>query len=148
MREVERHLRFGIAVLFVAGVVGSGTELVLLEHTEDAMQWIPLVLLPLSLLSLTLFVLAPTPVSYRTFQGLMLLFLAGGVLGVYLHYRGNVEFELEMYPGRHGLELIIEALKGATPALAPGMMVELGLLGLVYTFRHPAMRPGPNGEGT
>jgi hypothetical protein len=45
-----------------------------------------------------------------------------------------VEFELEMYPGLSGLELFREAMKGATPALAPGTMTILGLLGLAYTY--------------
>jgi hypothetical protein len=27
----------------------------------------------------------------------------------------------------------------APPALAPGVMVQLGLLGLVYTYKHPAL---------
>ena len=30
-------------------------------------------------------------------------------------------------------------VSGATPTLAPGAMVELGLLGLAYTYRHPAL---------
>jgi hypothetical protein len=32
---------------------------------------------------------------------------------------------------------------GATPLLAPGIMLQLGLVGLLFTFRHPALaRPG------
>ena len=57
----------------------------------------------------------------RVFQTVMLLFLSSGVLGLYLHYRGNVEFELEMYPSLRGFGLFWEALKGATPALAPAL---------------------------
>jgi len=30
-------------------------------------------------------------------------------------------------------------LKGATPALAPGMLILLGCLGLVCTYQHPAL---------
>ena len=36
--------------------------------------------------------------------------------------------------------VVDERLTGATPALAPGAMVQLGLIGLAYTFRHPALR--------
>jgi hypothetical protein len=35
--------------------------------------------------------------------------------------------------------LFREALSGATPALAPGTMVQFGLLGLLYTYRHPRL---------
>ena len=67
-----------------------------------------------------------------------ILFVLSGVVGLWLHYHGNVEFELEMYPGLAGFELFRESVTGATPTLAPGTMLELGLLGLLYTYRHPA----------
>jgi hypothetical protein len=71
----------------------------------------------------------------------MVLSLVSGVLGAWLHYRGNVEFELEMEPALRGLTLFWRAMRGATPALAPGTMIQLGLVGLAYTFRHPALAP-------
>jgi hypothetical protein len=64
--------------------------------------------------------------------------LAAGV-GLYLHLKANVEFELELRPTMADTELILETLKGAIPALAPGVMVQLGLLGLLACFRHPAL---------
>ncbi len=66
----------------------------------------------------------------------MCTFLASGNLGLFLHYDGNVEFELEMYPEMEGWELVWEALTGATPALAPGGMVLLGLIGIAFSYRH------------
>ena len=69
----------------------------------------------------------------------MLGFLVSGVIGVWLHYKGNMEFEIEMVPSLAGLELFLKASHGAFPALAPGTMIQLGLLGLAYTFRHPAL---------
>jgi hypothetical protein len=64
--------------------------------------------------------------------------LSAGV-GLYLHLKANVEFELELRPTMANTELILETLKGAIPALAPGVMVQLGLLGLLACFRHPAL---------
>ena len=81
----------------------------------------------------------PSPSTVRFFQAVMVLCVVAGVVGVFLHYRGNVEFELEREP-LHGLRLFWEAIRGATPALAPGAMAQLGLLGLVYSYRHPALR--------
>lgn len=69
----------------------------------------------------------------------MVAFVAAGLLGLYYHYTGNSEFELEMRPSMEGFELVWESLKGATPALAPGTLVQFGLLGLLHTFKHPLL---------
>ncbi len=66
--------------------------------------------------------------------------LAAGAVGIWLHYAGNVEFEREMEPTMRGLHLFWQAMKGATPALAPGSLAHLGLFGLACTWRHPALR--------
>ena len=69
----------------------------------------------------------------------MLLFLVIGILGVFLHLKGNVEFALERNPSLSGASLAWKALRGATPALAPGALAQLGLIGLLFTYRHPAL---------
>jgi hypothetical protein len=73
----------------------------------------------------------------------MLLFLVAGGAGVILHYRGNTEFERERDPVIAGWDLFRRALQGATPALAPGTMVLLGSIGLLYAYRHPALDHPP-----
>jgi hypothetical protein len=135
-----RAIRILLLALFGFGVVGSSVELLLLGHTEDVWQLSPLILMGLSLAAMVWLAIDERPVSVRVFKIMMLLSVVSGLIGVYLHYRGNVEFELEMYPGLSGMELFWEALKGATPSLAPGTMLVLGLLGLLYTFRHPTLR--------
>jgi hypothetical protein len=131
-----------LLAFFLFGTVGTGLELLLLDHTEDWQQLAPVVLLGASLLVLAWHGAAPGRASVRTFQGLMLLFVVSGAVGLWLHYRGNVEFELEMYPALAGVGLFWEAVKGATPTLAPGLMILLGCLGLAFTFRHPALGGG------
>jgi hypothetical protein len=74
------------------------------------------------------------------FRLTMLLFVVSGGVGAGLHYDGNVEFELEMYPSMTGLELVGKTLTGATPVLAPGTMVLLGLVGIAVTYRQPLAR--------
>ena len=69
-------------------------------------------------------------------------FVAAGLLGTWLHYRGNVEFELERTPTLAGWALFRAAMEGATPSLAPGTMIHFGLIGLLFTWRHPAWRAG------
>lgn len=133
------RLRSALLGIFLLAVAGTATELLLLGHTEDTWQLVPLGLFGASLLLLGWHALAPGATPVRAFQGLMAAFLAAGATGILLHYRGNVEFELEMYPDRTGWELFAEAMTGAFPALAPGTMAQLGLLGLLWTYRHPAL---------
>ena len=132
-------LRRLVLIVFVMGLVGIGSELILLEHTESIWQWVPLVVLGLGLAACGWMTAAKSRVSLRTFQIAMLLFVISGITGLILHYRGNVEFELEMYPTLNGFALFWKAIKGATPALAPGAMIQMGLFGLASTYRHPIL---------
>ncbi len=144
-REIWRRVLFWV---LLASFIGTGGELLLLEHTEDFWQWLPLVLLGLGSGALVLRVLVPRAWTIRLIRLLMGLFLVTGSVGLYLHYRGNAEFELEMYPTLAGLELFWEALKGATPTLAPAAMVQFGFLGLAYCFRHPLSRKPESSQET
>lgn len=119
---------------FVAGAAGTGIELLLIGHYEDWQQFIPLVLLGSGLCAMVWHATAGTASSIRVLQALMLLFLASGAFGVVFHYEGNVEFELEMYPSMAGVELFTKTMTGATPVLAPGTMVVLGLVGMGYAW--------------
>jgi hypothetical protein len=130
-----------LGAMFLFGSIGTGAELVLLEHTEGVWQKAPVVLIAVGGALFAVLAFRPGAIGVRAFQVAMVLFVASGVYGVMLHYQGNVEFELEMQPGAGGVELFWEAMKGATPALAPGTMILLGALGLVYTYRHPAVQP-------
>ena len=130
-----------LVLVFLLGSVGTGTELLLLEHTEDIWQLVPVLLFPAALLVLAGYGVSRSAAALRAFRGLMFLFVLSGGLGAWLHYKGNVEFELEMSPALGGWALFREAMMGATPSLAPGTMLWLGLIGLAFTFRHPVLRP-------
>jgi len=129
------------------GAAGLEVELLLLEHWDSAVQYTPLVLLGVVLIATLLVWRRPSSATVRFFQVVMALCVVAGVVGIVLHYRGNVEFELEHEP-LHGWTLFWEAIRGATPALAPGAMAQLGLLGLVYSYRHPALRRDPPAQQT
>jgi hypothetical protein len=122
------------------GAAGMMTELLLIGHDESAAQLIPLLLLASCVVTVIVVLVGPTAPRLRLLQGLMLLFVASGMVGVGLHYQGNHEFELEMYPALSGLELMSKTFTGATPVLAPGSMSLLGVVGLVFTYRHPHLR--------
>ena len=126
-----------LLAVFLLGALGTGIELVLLEHYSELAQLIPPGLILGGLVVLAMWFLSGVPAVLRVFQVSMLLFVLAGVLGIYLHFDSNVEFELEMNPSAAGWPLIWASLTGAMPALAPGTMVQLGLVGLLYTYRHP-----------
>jgi len=129
-----------LAAIFLFGSIGTGVELVLLEHTEGVWQNLPLALAGVGCIALVGLMITRATAGLRAFQLTMWLFVASGLAGVLLHYQGNVAFELELNPEAVGWELFWESLRGATPSLAPGTMTLLGALGLAYTYRHPAGR--------
>ena len=132
-------MRRFLLFILVLGMAGTATELVLLQHYEDWWQIAPLALIGLALLVLAWHGATRRAASVRVFQGVMTLFLFSGAIGMGLHHTANAEFEREMDPSLSGFPLFREALSGATPALAPGTMVQFGLLGLLYTYRHPRL---------
>jgi hypothetical protein len=85
---VLERLRLWIIAIIVLGLIGTMTELILLEHDEQALQFVPLVLMVL------------------------------GALTLAWH----------------------AAARGTASLLAPGMMIQLGLLGLAYAFTDPRHR--------
>ena len=127
-------------VLFVAA--GLAAELLLLEHYESVWQWAPLVVLAAVLATGTAAWTRPGPRSFGAFRAVMVVCLAAGLAGFVLHFKGNLEFALERDPELSGVALIWKCLRGATPALAPGALAQLGLMGLVFTHRHPALERG------
>lgn len=133
-------LRRLLLALILFGSAGLLVELALLGHYESPWQWAPVGLLIAGLvLGLALW-LRPGPASLRGFRAVMVAMVAASVVGAYIHFDSNVELEREMDAAVGGGELVWYALRGATPTLAPGALAQIGLLGLILTFRHPALR--------
>lgn len=137
-----RRLLLGV---FVLGLLGTSVELLLLGHFETWQQWLPLALLGLGLLAAVRVGRSPGRRSLVQLRGVASMFILAGFLGIYFHLRSNFEFERELDSSVRGFRLAWEALTGALPALAPGTMILLGLIGLVLTAGHPALSTqGPN----
>ena len=140
MSDAARRILLAILIL---GIAGISLELWLMAHTEDVYQLIPLFLCALGVLTIVMVALRPSIGAVRLFRAVMALFLLSGVVGAYLHFQVNMEFQLEMDPALSGMALFQKAIFAKSPpALAPGAMIQLGLIGLAYTFRHPALEPG------
>ena len=140
--------RILLAILLL-GMVGTATELLLLDHVDGMVQLVPLVLIALGCATIGWHAIDRGGASVRSLQVLMLLFVASGFAGMLFHYRANVEYQHEVDPALAGRRLIWKVLQAkAPPALAPGVMAQLGLLGLAYAYRHPSLRSGSGrGEG-
>jgi len=148
-KDTKERLRALLLMVLLVGSAGIGLELLLLGHFEDWWQRLPLAVLGIGIVSTAVVLLRPTKKAVQALRSLALAFLASGVLGSGLHFKGNMEFELELHASMRGLELVWESLRGAFPALAPGAMAQLGLLGLVACYRHPELLPAEtqNEEG-
>jgi hypothetical protein len=132
-------LRQGLLAILFLGTAGTLLELLLLKHYEDFWQLVPVVLLGAILLVLGWYVIAKNAASVKVLRGVMLLCLLSGGVGVTRHYIANVRDAGESNPSLQGRELYVEAVQGSIPALAPGSMVQLALLGLAFSFRHPLL---------
>jgi hypothetical protein len=134
-------LRRVLLAILLIGMAGTTVELLLLGHDEDATQLIPLALTGAGFVVVAWNAVRRSRLSVSCLQIVMVLFVFGGLLGLYFHYQANVEFQLEVDPELSGSNLLWKVLRATTPpALAPGVMAQLGLIGLAYAYRHPAIR--------
>ena len=128
-------LRRWILIILVLGLLGTVTELVLLEHYEQPLQFVPLVLIVAALGVLWWEFRRRDVASRRAMQIVMALFVLAGFGGFAAHFYGSAEYQLELNPDMSNWELLEKILRAkAPPLLAPGMMLQLGLLGLAYVF--------------
>ncbi len=135
-------LRRLLLALLALGIVSISTDLGFLEHYEDVWMLVPLGALALAALSLVASVVSATPRTVRFFQIVMSLLVVAGLVGIVLHFRGSLEFQVDMDPTLSAGALFWKVMHmKAPPTLAPGALVQLGLLGLASTYRHPALRP-------
>jgi hypothetical protein len=132
---VIERLRLWVLGVIVLGLIGTVTELILLEHYEQALQYVPLVLIALGVVVLAWHYAGQGNASLRAVQIVMALFVLSGFVGMLAHFNGSMEYQLELNPDMSTWELLEKILHAkAPPLLAPGMMIQLGLLGLAYAY--------------
>jgi len=132
---ILERLRLWIVGIIVLGLIGTMTELVLLEHDEKALQFVPLVLMVLAAVTLAWYAAAKSTASLRALQIVMGVFVLSGFAGMAAHFNGSMEYQLELNPDLDFSELLDKIIHAkAPPLLAPGMMIQMGLLGLAYAY--------------
>ena len=128
-------LRGWILAVLVLGLAGTVVELVLLSHFEQPVQMIPVALIALSIVALAWHVMSRNALSLKVLMLVMALFVLAGFAGFVAHFHGSAEFAQELDPDIGGWDLLLKVLHAkAPPLLAPGMMLQLGLLGFAYAL--------------
>src|SRR5882672_10080595 len=134
-------LRLAVLGVLVIGLAGTVTELVLLEHYEQPLQLVPVILIVAAIAAIVWQVMRHTAASLRALEIIMALFVLAGFAGVVAHFFGSAEFQLELNPSMSNWELVEKILRAkAPPLLAPGMMLQMGLLGLGYVYSDVSYR--------
>ena len=133
--------RLRVFLLLLAGGLSAGAvvELWAANHTEEPLQWVPFVLCGLSLVAIVAALLRPQRGVLLTLRGVMIIMIAGSLLGIYEHVAGNVAFAQEIRPGTPTGELVLKGLTGGNPLLAPGTLAVAALIALAATYCHPAL---------
>jgi peptidoglycan/LPS O-acetylase OafA/YrhL len=138
--DTAQVLRRVLLALAALGVIGTTIELILIGHYQEPVQWPPLIFLALTAVGIIVMTTKPTPRTLQLFRWLMVIVALSSLAGVYFHLHSNMEFTVETKPDLTGLALFWKAIQGGIPLLAPGVMAQVGLLGLAATFRHPALK--------
>ena len=139
-----RRVILGVLLL---GMLGLIVELSLLGHYEDVLQWIPIAVLVGGVATLLLQLARPRRWTLLLVELVMVLLIGCGVFGMYLHYSGSRQFQLEMDPSMRGTQLLWHVLRAKSPpTLSPGTLGQMGILGLGYAYLRRATNPGTVGR--
>jgi hypothetical protein len=135
-----RAIRSLLLAVLTIGLIGTAVDLFLLGHYEEVWQAVPLGLIALALALVAALIVRTSAAAIIALQIAMTVFIGAGVIGIALHYSGNQEFQHELDPSLSGWPLFTAVITAkAPPARAPASMVQLGLIGLIFTYRHPAL---------
>lgn len=128
-------------LLAIAACMALGTilELVLTEHWEGPAQLLPFVLCGLSFLVILAVLIRPRHSSIRAMRWVTGITFLGSLFGIFEHIEHNFGFALEIRPNATANDVFWDALGGANPLLAPGILALLALLALAASYYHPAL---------
>jgi hypothetical protein len=129
-----RRLRSFLLGLAAVGLLGTVAELLLIGHAEDPVQLSPYLLCGLGFVTLAVVWLRPTPSTVLALRLAMILVALGSLFGVAQHFWANLELGRETQPNADATRLLILALNGGVPLLAPGILAFSALVALAATY--------------
>ena len=131
-------LRRLLLALVLFGLIGTTCELLLLRHYESVWMIPPFVAMAIAAGGAFVRIVRPSAATVWAARLSMLPLLVIGAAGVWLHYLGGLAFQADMDPTLSRWQLMWKVVHmQAPPALAPGALVQLALLGLVSTYGDP-----------
>jgi len=137
--SIELDLRRFLYAGALAVGVGVPAELLLAEHTGSAVQLVPFGLCASLVAAVVAAWAAPSRGALRAAQGVAALVGAGALFGAWEHLEHNFAFAAEIDASMPVSGLLVEALFGASPPLAPGALAVGGALLFAATWRHPSL---------
>src|SRR5262245_64978743 len=137
--EVTQRLRRFL--LLLAGLLCAGTvmELLLIGHTKSPTQLLPFLLCLLGIAAVAGVWFRPQRLALLTLRVVIGVLIVGILFGIYEHVEHNLDFALEIQPNAAYNTLVLKALGGANPLLAPGMLALAGILALMATYYHSGL---------
>lgn len=143
-RTVEAQFRRFLLV--VAGSIFAGTvvELLFVGHDQSTIQLVPFVLCALGVVAVVAALFAPARWSFLILRGTMIAIALGSGFGIYEHLTHNFGFELEIRPNATAGDVFWDALGGASPLIAPGILALGAILAFAATYQHPLLGKGGN----
>lgn len=136
------NLRHFALALAAVGVVATLLELTLIKHYASKDQVIPYVLLGMAALGLIAVMVQQTAFVLRAFQVMMVVTILGSGIGMLEHLKANARNAGAITGGERfptTPSAILAGIDGFAPLLAPGVLAQVGLLGLAFTYRHPKL---------
>lgn len=137
--RVTNRIRFALLILAAFICAGTAFELWLTGHYESWTQKLPTILAALGFASILIVLFMPTKLSVRLMRWLMVVIIAGSLFGIWEHLESNFLFELEIRPNASVDEVVMDALKGANPLLAPGILAFAGIIAVIASYFHPML---------
>jgi len=147
-QKVLQNLRVSVLAIASLAFIVTPVELWLTGHYENALQWIPFILCGMGLVAIGTVYFHPARWSVWGLRLVMVVVGVGGVWGMVLHLLNNFDFELEIRPNATATDVILDALRGANPLLAPAILVFGAMLALLFTYAHPVFMPRSNHPST
>ncbi|MFT5194466.1 MAG: hypothetical protein ACI9EW_004014 [Cellvibrionaceae bacterium] len=136
---ILQRLRLFLLALALFMFGGSLIELSLINHFQSAVQLIPFGLAAVGMLALIWVLIQSSQLSIQILRLTMAAASFGSAFGVYEHIAHNLAFELDIRPNAVARDVLFEALSGASPLLAPGILGMAAVIALAATYYHPKL---------
>jgi len=137
---IELRLRLWLLLLVAAVYPGTVVELILERHYDKLLQFIPFALCIAGLVTVAFVIVRATPLTIWLMRGVMFVTLPATLFGMWEHLDGNMDLQREIRPNAGMWEQLSNAIHGAAPLLAPGILALAAGVALIATYGHPALR--------